>query len=280
MRNDTRVIVDHLASLIGHDPEPCAIVLEAGHITLPIQEANAAWAAANLSLVDDIAGTLIRSYGRRVRIINTWLVNDLGVPAIGDPGPLVSAFFGHLRYLTPATVRLVQERTIRNRAAKNLKKIRTVQADGRVFTDTGDQAACSLPIANINGHGAMVPRCTTIMGSFVERVVEFAHHRLCAAPNPHVILLSFAEHEHEYEQTRAGIGFYHWQTPTARLTTMVVNWSSRELNTLSISNDIKPEWQNYDYSKNDCRNPRPRINQPRGCASITGIRARGNPLDM
>jgi hypothetical protein len=235
------VILSLLEKISDKVIEPIVIVIETGHLTLPYDFNLDGWAKKNVEFSEYIIKAIVRKYKRKVRVEPVILINDLGYMHCNntDIESVLNHIFDKNIFINIKSATIISERNIRNKAAKSLKQNNNIEvSNGRAFIAN---EVCDVPIANINSSNNLIPRCSSIMNSFVELSVKLGKNRFPFCES-HVIFLSFAESEREYYQTKFGIDIYRAYNKTEKLAFVLAHWQPEKLYAIESIGFNKEEW--------------------------------------
>jgi hypothetical protein len=194
---------------------PIAIVMDAGHLSLPATHDGITWARDSIAFAELLAHQLIRDCGRRVRVINVLLINDISQRMSGrfrNSYPRVA--YSKNRILTSTSINVISEKNLVNRAYRYLRKglpgIKNKRT--RQFSCGGmsvSESARQIPIPIAKKHkSTLVPRCSLINFMLLLQAHKLARERLFVHETVPFIYICFANAEAEYEQVRNGVEVY------------------------------------------------------------------------
>ncbi len=230
---------------------PIVLLLEVGHIQLPLTDDGYQWAKSNIEMADSLIGSIIRNYGKHIRVVLTLIINDLEEKT--SPNEHIHKITKKCRHISPRNINLFYERNLRNRAFSKIKKhfdpLRLVYNNNRVFFK-GDDEICSVPIANSTSGDVfrIIPRCGLIMYCYFEKAMKMASQRLCAQNKPKIIFISFSRHQHETESVRLGYTLFQETSQTDNITAILATWKDERYSTIYNKSSVSKTW-NISFEK-------------------------------
>jgi hypothetical protein len=194
---------------------PIAIVMDAGHISLPMTCDGVAWARDNIAYADTLACRLVRVFGRRARLLNVLLINDISeqmTDLFRNTYP--RSAYSRNKILKSSSIKLISEKNLVNRAYRYLRSgMLDIKNSGACqLNRAGDSIAngsrqTPIPLAKKCGD-LLIPRCSLINFMLLKHTHKLARERLFAHEIVPIIYICFASTEAEYEQVRNGVEAY------------------------------------------------------------------------
>jgi len=256
-----RFLIERSLSFIKEDfkraikssKKPLVIVFEIGHVSFPIKESNLNWAKMNMKFADEIVKWLIQTYKKDIRIIPTILINNMTDKERENFEKTIDSLFEETKYITKNKTHFISERNMKNRAYKMIKendeKLEEFCEDnGKLFLNTQDE--CMLPFGLVED-GKKIPRCGLIIASYMEKIFKLSKERLHTYDDPCILLVSFSEHDYEYERVKLGVELYSTLYEVKNLKAIVSYWN--EDNFWIAYKDFtkkSPGWLKKVYDKN------------------------------
>ncbi len=215
-----------LIEAVENSKKPVVAVFEVGHVSFPVKESNLRWAKLNVKFADRVCKWLIQTYGRSVRIIPTVLINNMTDEEREEFDRTIESLFEDTKYITKECTSFISERNMKNRAYKiikeNDKKLdQFCEENGKMFLSTQDE--CMLPFGLVE-NGKKIPRCGLIIASYMEKIFKLSRERLHTYEDPCVLLISFSEHDYEYERVKLGVELYSKLYDITNLKAIVSYW--------------------------------------------------------
>ncbi len=215
---------------IKDSKKPLAIVFEIGHVSFPIKSENLEWAKANMRFADAISKWLIKTYGKDIRIIPTILINNMTDKERDSFEDVINSLFENLKYITKEKTYFISERNMKNRAYKLIKENDSkldefCEENGKMFLSTQDE--CMLPFGFVED-GRKIPRCGLIIASYMEKVFKLSKERLHSYEDPCVLLVSFSQHDYEYERVKLGVELYSKLYDIKNIKAIVSYWTKKD----------------------------------------------------
>ncbi len=243
-------IILSMRSLIN---EPKIIVLETGHLKLPICKENFQWAKENIEFCEKLCKKLVKEDKKKIKIMPTLLLNNLECDKqMKNVDKILHTLLKNNKFITTSSIKLFRENNLKNGAYNALKKNPKlidcfIKTDNKVYLKD-EEYEHDLAAGFVNEQGEIVPRCGLILTSFLDKVTNLCIQRLHQSGDIHMIFVSFNQEYFEYERVKLGVDIYSSTHDKIKITPIIIYSGYKQKRCLvSLKKEGTKKWQNTEF---------------------------------